>query len=92
MDLIAEQKSTYHISIQDKYTHFQKMVIILSFKYIYAMGNAQNYSKYHPVLRIYTSGIRKRRTNIYMANYYFLLSRFHLTCLLVCFIVDFDYL
>ena len=49
-------------------------------------------SKYHSVLRIYTYGFRKHRSNIYMANNYALLSRFHWPCLLVCFVVDFDYL
>ena len=34
-------------------------------------------SKYHAVLRIYTSGLGKHMSNIYKANNYVLLSRFH---------------
>ena len=43
------------------------------------------------VLSIYTSGFRKHKSNIHMANNYVLLGRFHWPCKLACFVVDFDY-
>ena len=60
----------FHIST---HTHISKKICnMLSFKNIYAMYK----SKYHSVLRIYTSAFRKHRSIIYMANNYVLLGSF----------------
>ena len=69
---IAEQSLMFHISTQDRYTHFQKL-----FRLKISMQCAMYKSKNHTVLGIYTSGFRKHRSNIYMTNNYVLLSRFH---------------
>ena len=52
---------------------FLKMSAIFFCLKIY-MQCAMYKSKYHSVLRIYTSGFRKHRSNIYMANNYVLLT------------------
>ena len=64
----------FDIAAQAKYTHFHiKDCKFLVLKYIYAIDK----SKCYLVLNKYTSGFRKHKSNIDMANNYVLLSRFH---------------
>ena len=69
----VEQKNVLNFSRDKIHTFSKKGCNFLAFKNIYAMYK----SKYHSVLRKYTSGFRKHKSNIDMANNYVLLSRFH---------------
>ena len=63
----------FHISAHAKYTHLKNGCNILTFQNIYAMYK----SKYRLVLSIYTSELKKHKSNIHMANNYVLLARLH---------------